>query len=243
MLQNIIYKSINELPEDVVKLMEEHYMDDGTRNCVNVSKIVELYDMVVVDNVIYRRYEENMPVYSGYGWNVDMIIKEGKVLKNRHGFIYRGLNILFLDIDGVLAGEKYLCSGKGFIDPECVAKLNTLSDLNVKIVISSSWGEDGGRTKKTLEDCGLKLPIIGYTEHFHKDWMCRGNEIEKWLQDMYGGMSTKWGKEYNDGKFHYAILDDDSDFLLGQADNFVKVKSYDGLTDEDVKKVREILEN
>ena len=103
--------------------------------------------------------------------------------------------IIFLDIDGVLASYKYLCTGKGFVDPEKVALINQLEDA--EIVISSSWGYDNGNTEKTLRECGLKLPIIGYTKHYHEDWICRGNEIEKWLRDNMGGLCTKYGEDHN----------------------------------------------
>lgn len=162
--------------------------------------------------------------------------------------------ILFLDIDGVLASEKYLCQRKhGFIDPEKCKLLNTLEDIGVEIVISSSWGYDNGRTEKSLRDCGLTLPIIGYTEHFHTDWMCRGNEIEKWLCDNFGGMCTKYyedeyGTPYYRKHFHnddidyeYVIIDDDMDMLYGQKDNFIHVNRLSGITKRNISKARRIL--
>ena len=97
--------------------------------------------------------------------------------------------LIFLDIDGVLASIPYLCKGKGFIDPSKCKLLNQLEDIGAEVVISSSWGYDGGRTEQSLKGCGLKLPIIGYTDHsvhYNHNWACRGNEIEKWLLDnMY----------------------------------------------------------
>ena len=161
--------------------------------------------------------------------------------------------IVFLDIDGVLSSIPFLCTGKGFIDPENVKVLNRLKDVGAEIVISSSWGNDGGRTAKTLIDCGLELPIIGYTEHFHTDWFCRGNEIEKWLHDNFGGMGTKYGEDWEgtpyyrkhyheeDVDYEYVILDDDTDFLLGQADNFIHVNEQTGLTQADIDKAIKIL--
>ena len=105
--------------------------------------------------------------------------------------------ILFLDIDGVLAGYDFLKTGKGFIDPEKVALLNTLEDA--EIVISSSWGTTA---KDPLEKLGLKLPIVGYTEHYHQDWVCRGNEIDKWLHDNCDGMHTKYGPQWTTDTVH-----------------------------------------
>ena len=159
---------------------------------------------------------------------------------------------IFLDIDGTLASIPFLCRRAGYIDPECVKILNTLSDINPEIVISSSWGYDNGKTEKALRECGLTLPIVGYTEHFNAEWTCRGNEIEKWLREHVGGMCTKYGKCKADGipyhrknydhlNYEYVIFDDDTDFLLGQKDNFIQVDDNTGLTMEDVNKAREIL--
>lgn len=162
--------------------------------------------------------------------------------------------IIFLDIDGVMASIPYLCKGKGYIDPKKCKLLNTLGDIGVEIVISSSWGYDEGRTEKSLRACGLTLPIIGYTDHVHFnwEWACRGNEIEKWILDTFGGMGTQWGrdddgvpyhrKHHNDDMdYEYVILDDGEDMLLGQKDNFIKIHDYTGLTKRDINKARKIL--
>ena len=138
--------------------------------------------------------------------------------------------IVFLDIDGVLSSIPFLCKGKGHIDPENVQVLNKLKDIGAEMVISSSWGQDEGNTEKALLDCGLELPIVGYTEHFHVDWLCRGNEIEKWLQVNFGGMD-----------YEFVIFDDDTNFLLGQKDNFIHINDNTGITDEDIEKAIKIL--
>lgn len=161
--------------------------------------------------------------------------------------------IIFLDIDGVMASTPYLCTGKGYIERAKCELLNTLKDIGAEIVISSSWGYDDGKTEKALRDCGLKLPIIGYTQHYYEDWLCRGNEIEKWIRDNLKGMGTKYWrdddktpyyrKHYNeeDIDYEYVILDDDCDMLYGQKDNFIKVNEYKGLTRKDINRVRKIL--
>lgn len=73
--------------------------------------------------------------------------------------------ILFLDIDGVLAGEDWFKSrkdGSDFLDPKLVRKLNS---LDCDVVISSSWGCNNGQTWKKLRLKGFNLQVIGYTEH------------------------------------------------------------------------------
>jgi hypothetical protein len=151
--------------------------------------------------------------------------------------------ILFLDIDGVLASTDYLLSLKGFIDKEKVALLNMLKPYDVEVVISSSWGYNED-TVKQLTACGLELPIIGGTEHFYSDWMCRGNEIAKWLVDTFDEYNVYTGKasSYSGKDYEYVILDDDEDMLMCQKDNFIHVNRHTALTEENIKKAIEILE-
>lgn len=161
--------------------------------------------------------------------------------------------IIFLDIDGVCNGEDFYLKTRGKsgdFDPKAIALLNQLKDIGAEVVISSSWGESG---IKPLQDVGLELPIIGVTEHFYVDWFCRGNEIEKWLLTNFEGMGTKYGlddngfpyyrKRYGDEvtDYEYVIFDDDTDFLLGQVDNFIQTDRNTGLTQEDINKARKIL--
>lgn len=149
--------------------------------------------------------------------------------------------IVFLDIDGVVNSEQFYDKTKhksGDFDPEAIALLNQLKDLDVEVVVSSSWGEDG---VKSLKAVGLELPIIGCTQHFYQDWMCRGNEIEKWLHDAFGSYGTKYGSKYYQKDYEYVIFDDDADMLLGQLDNFIRTDRNTGLTQEDIDKAIKIL--
>lgn len=152
--------------------------------------------------------------------------------------------LIFLDIDGVLNSYTFLTTRKGFLDTDKIKKLNQLAiEDGVKIVISSSWGYDNGRTEQSLRDCGLTIPIVGYTKHLHYkyNWACRGNEIAQYLIENYGDRLTVYGKQSNDD-YRYVILDDDEDMLFGQKDNFVHVDGDKGLTDEDLVSVCNILE-
>ena len=74
----------------------------------------------------------------------------------------------------------------------------------------------------------------------------------EWIHSNFGGMGSKFGidhdgipyyrKHYHGAPdYEYVILDDDTDFLLGQADNFIHVNEQTGLTDEDVERARKIL--
>lgn len=148
----------------------------------------------------------------------------------------RKKKILFLDIDGVLAGEDYLrdrANGGDFIDPE---KVKLLNSLHCMVVISSSWGDDNGRTEKTLKEKGLMLPIVGYTVHYEigHNWIVRGNSIAKWLEDNCRNLNEE---------YQYAIVDDDDDMLMRQVGHFVQTNAYTGITESDVERLRSILES
>jgi hypothetical protein len=154
--------------------------------------------------------------------------------------------IAFLDIDGVLNSDVFFVEKRkkgdvSMIDKDAVVLLNQLEGACV--VVSSSWGENGGQTSRDLEEAGLTLPIIGYTRklHYQFDWACRGNEIEEWLRRTYGGMGTMFGSCYDDDNYEYVILDDDQDMLLGQVDHFIHVNRETGLTQEDIDKAKKIL--
>jgi hypothetical protein len=153
--------------------------------------------------------------------------------------------IVFLDIDGVLASTDFLCKSCGkFIDKEKVALLNKLKPYDVEVVISSSWGNNED-TVKELTECGLELPIIGGTDHFHVDWLCRGNEIAKWIYESFGVYNVFTGEVYNykdSEDYEYVIFDDDADMLMCQKDNFICVDSYTALLEEHIEKAIDILE-
>lgn len=145
--------------------------------------------------------------------------------------------ILFLDIDGVLNSDNWFerCHKEGTpwdpIDSELVQKLNTLDCV---VVISSSWGYDGGRTWEKLRKKGFNHKIIGYTEPHESgsDWIVRGNSIKKWLHD-----------NCKDIDYQYAILDDDGDMLLEQKDHFVQTDPLVGVTDENIELLKNILDS
>ena len=153
-------------------------------------------------------------------------------------------NIIFLDIDGTLSSEKYFMvnpNRKGdslFIEPEKVKILNELKDIpGITIVISSSWGKLQMVRLRDLD------PISGHTDHYHEEWLCRGNEIEKYLQNKYNRTCTKFGESWRSNKdiYNYVIIDDDEDMLFGQKDHFIKINRELGITEEDIKKIKNIL--
>ena len=157
--------------------------------------------------------------------------------------------ILFLDIDGVVNSNffysnRWIEKFKEYVfEPEKIELLNQLEGASV--VVSSSWGPNGGKTTEEFNEAGLKLPILGYTKkiHWQYPWACRGNEIEEWIRNTYGGLGTMFAydKEWESEDYNYVIFDDDADMLLGQLNHFIHVNPETGLTQADIDRAKEIL--
>lgn len=148
------------------------------------------------------------------------------------------MRLLFLDIDGVLNSDIWYQSEAfnqleapySHFDPRCIASLNQLiKKTNAAIVISSTW-----RNKYALADLktlftaiGAQVNIIGVTPQLKKEHeaLLRGNEIMQWCKENEHIIGCSW-KDYHD----FAILDDNSDMLFWQKDNFFQTDRYVGLT-------------
>lgn len=131
------------------------------------------------------------------------------------------------------------------IDPVRLKMLNdTIAETNAKIVVSSTWRY--GATWEAFnaildeEKCfEIKDAIIGRTDRStYEDHICRGNEIKKWLLDNKDKLNIPEGKFVYDYT-NYIILDDDSDMLLQQKDNFFQTHWKTGLTEEICNKIKE----
>ena len=148
--------------------------------------------------------------------------------------------IIFLDIDGVMnceleeEGDSVYSFKPGYtISKRCLKLLNTLiADTGAKVVISSTW-----RRGFKLEDfqakfrgIGFKGEILGFTPTLGT---LRGIEILEWIKTNIETPYHAYEK--------YVILDDDSDMLYWQKDNFLLIDGYCGLTDRVVYKASWIL--
>ena len=149
------------------------------------------------------------------------------------------MKIIFLDIDGVLNNEDsdivYLQEGSvcvgGFFCPELVVRLNTIiQETRASIVLSSTWrlGLDLESAQKLMVELGVIGRVVGITDHIWDNHVFRGNEIYKWIRDN----EDLVGKYYDFSD--YLILDDDSDMLYWQRNNFVQTNGLKGLTDSNV---------
>ena len=143
------------------------------------------------------------------------------------------LKVLFLDIDGVLNCRRSAVAFKGYphpgrskgkFDRVAVELIRRICKKGVNIVLSSTWRLD--ENYKGI----CQLPIIDRTPRFRlSPGVDRGREIEAWLNDHKA--VKKW-----------AIVDDDSDMLPEQKENFVHVDGINGLLWQDYEKLCTILD-
>jgi len=163
----------------------------------------------------------------------------------KFGYTPPATKIIFLDIDGVLnnaSDSDMHChmGGCDFYSNTCVQRLNTIiQETGAKICVSSTW-----RLGLTVEEIAHKLKgmgvvgdIVGVTDNLRHHHCLRGNEIHNWIQDNKNIIGYDYYSDYKS----YVILDDDSDMLLWQKDNFVHTNGEVGLCDADVEKAIMIL--
>ncbi len=144
------------------------------------------------------------------------------------------IKIIFLDCDGVLNRvpcehpeyDDHIETDSGPVSKRCVNMLNKIvKETGAKIVVSSVWRYDGEKVFDALKAGGVEAEFVGLTGRAGK-WGLRGNEIRGWIQEN----EEIIGKKYYDFR-EYVILDDDSDMLLWQKDNFINVDPYVGITE------------
>lgn len=152
-------------------------------------------------------------------------------------------SVVFLDIDGVLnhTGVYAECAKRpgqtdpdDWIDPECVARLDTLcAATSASLVISSSWRiylKTAEGVAKVLRTRGLRAPVVGATPSLAPDssgLFPRWREIETWLAEHPEVTS-------------YVIVDD-TNWPLFPPSRFVRTNPATGLTDADVARAIWIL--
>ena len=174
------------------------------------------------------------------------------------------MKVLFLDIDGVLNSENWFayriyCVKNNMVnilmnfvdtddrnikhkltmlDDRAIANLNRIiEETGCKVVLSSSWRSsiesENIFTQNLLKLKGFKYEFYDVTPRlwFSDFSIRRGEEIKFWLDKE----SEKHEIE------SFVILDDDSDMLPEQMNNFIHVDGQVGLIDRDVLTAIEIL--
>lgn len=122
------------------------------------------------------------------------------------------MNIIFLDIDGVLNNTVTMWLTHKYIDSNCLDLfMNTVKRIpDCKIVLSSSWRKENKEKFVELINKAEAYELFQLFPFFHDDYCTpklkgiRGNEIKKWLD------------EHSENTIKYICLDDDSDFLPEQ---------------------------
>ncbi len=92
--------------------------------------------------------------------------------------------------------------------------------------------------QKILDSVGVVCEVVGLTGRSSSN--IRGVEIREYIEEhvrIKDYTSTAYQHEFT----NYVILDDDSDMLLWQKDNFVQTDGQRGLTKSDVWKAINIL--
>lgn len=145
------------------------------------------------------------------------------------------MKVIFLDIDHVLNTTESLKQGIDLI-PEKIRLISRLtSETQSKIVISSSWRycysiseiqnlflNSGWNTKE--------IPIIGMTPETKNEFICRGKQIQNFLDSR-------------DNIKKYVIIDDRDDMLKHQIPFLVKTNKKRGFTFLHYRKAKQLLNN
>lgn len=145
------------------------------------------------------------------------------------------MKVIFLDIDGVLNvyGEGRDKYGSGFHTPLVENLRYIIEQTDAKIVISSTWRFNGLQEMKDMwRDRGLPGDVIDITpDKYDELVICSSIDYEKVLR---GHEIQYWLDTHNDIE-SYVIIDDDTDFLPSQKNNFVRTSgNYDHIDCYDI---------
>ena len=163
------------------------------------------------------------------------------------------MNIIFLDIDGVIIHENYKNEKQENLDEEKITLLkNIVEETDSKIVLISNWrvynceGEDKypySLLEKLLNKQGLSI----YDDAPLFKLKLKGKEKDGIKFDPYttrgGEINTYLNKHQEIDNF--VIIDDDNleyDYFNFE-NNFIQTDKKNGLTKEDVEKAINILNN
>lgn len=147
-------------------------------------------------------------------------------------------NIIFLDVDGVLnnctSRSDLICDNSFYLLNSCNVQilLKLIEETNSLVVLSSTWRKYAVAVS-FLESNGID--ILDSTPILDTLGSLRGNEIRLWM--LYNA------SKYISKNDSYIILDDDSDMLYWQRNNFLLVDNMVGLTNNVAYKAKRMLSN
>ena len=143
------------------------------------------------------------------------------------------MNVLFLDIDGVLTSDDYENTELYGLNKKCLTNLKKIVNFfdNLKIVITSTWRKSNVRIEKLkkifrmyqISDLNVDMTPIHDKNNLFEE--IRKNEINEWLKK---NQVIKW------------IIIDDWELNMN---NFYKINPETGLSYNDSKKIISILYN
>lgn len=154
------------------------------------------------------------------------------------------MNVLFLDIDGVLNSHEWYEKNKDEImreggtsfwrsvaelDPEACALVNAFcEEFDLKIVISSTWRKRHSATEieAMFHKKGLFAEVVGTTPSINN--VPRGREIAEFIKNHPAMQIEK-----------FVIFDDDADMLQGQP--FVHTTWAKGVKEHNIEMARRVL--
>jgi hypothetical protein len=156
------------------------------------------------------------------------------------------MNVIFLDIDGVLNSDHHYRTRKKPTTkeehPYCEIDLKSLNILNEvvkltdsKVVVSSTW-----RRKNTLERLREIFTFVGSKFEIFDVTPIKGNMNRRYGEVIRGYEINEWLSNHPDVK-NYVILDDDQDFLEEQQPHFIHIRDYNGLNNTHIEKIKNIL--
>lgn len=156
------------------------------------------------------------------------------------------MKYIFLDIDGVFNTEQWFKKVKSTLknypkymfDPELVSNFNEIIEkTEAKIILSSSWriGMTAEQILDLFKEVGIKGEFECSTPDFCLQYKGRYVDLPRGVEIQYVVDSLQIRNE------DYVIIDDCSDMLLEQKDNFFCTKE-EGLTKEIAEKIIKFLE-
>lgn len=179
------------------------------------------------------------------------------------------IKIIFLDIDGVLNSNRFFTTVDNklriaqhdkygdMFDPISATLLNKLiSTTNAKVVVSSTWRHQGfEKMKQMWIDRKMTGEVIGTTPSFgsyrngakQDVTIPRGSEIQWYYENKHFFRHWNWDGEYVQAEkkkcdlASYVILDDDSDMLYEQRNNFVHCNGMMGFMEPEYERAHKIL--